>query len=98
MVSVAHETTKPKAGRSVITGAVLFLGVVGLVVGTASVAVLAAALGGDAILAGKIVDAIDAGSTAATIVATIATGAFAGIGFGAVKFAIKLAGKKAAVS
>src|ERR687889_1304723 len=85
-------------GRSAPVFLVLAVAAVGILLWTASVAVLAAALGGDAILAAKVVDAIIAGSTAATIAAILATGGFAGIGLAAVRFALKTAGRKAAIS
>jgi hypothetical protein len=85
-------------GHSAPVFLVLAVAAVGILLSTASVAVLAAALGGDAILAAKVVDAIIAGSTAATIAAILATGGFAGIGLAAVRFALKTAGRKAAIS
>jgi hypothetical protein len=77
---------------------VLGVATLGVLFSTASIAVLAAALGGDSILAAKVVDAIIAGSSAATIAAILATGGFAGIGLAAVRWALKTAGRKAAIS
>ena len=77
---------------------VLSIAAIGILLSTASVAVLAAALGGDAVLATKVVDAIIAGSSAATIAALLATGGFAGIGLAAVRWALKTAGRKAAIT
>ncbi|GGC90470.1 hypothetical protein GCM10011512_16800 [Tersicoccus solisilvae] len=87
-------TPQNRKAAAVVTG----LAVLGLVVGTAAIGVLAAALGGNAVLAAKVVDAIIAGSTAATIAAILLSGGFAGIGLFAVKWALKTAGRKAAIA
>ena len=84
--------------RSIPLLLVLAVAAIGVLLSTASVAVLAAALGGDAALATKVVDAIIAGSSAATIAAILATGGFAGIGLAAVRWALKTAGRKAAIT
>lgn len=74
------------------------IAVLGVILGTAAIGVLAAALGGNAALATKVVDAIIAGSTAATIAAILLSGGFAGIGLAAVRWALKTAGRKAAIA
>ena len=76
--------------------------VLGLFFAVSSVSIVAsmlgAGVGGEAVIAAKIVDAIIAGSTVATIVGLLAGGGLSGVVIGGIKWAIKKYGREKAIS